>query len=252
MKKKYLLTSLAVLLAATLFNSCTKNGAAPSSSAPEVLFGIKSDNALTTLAATPNAGSNGLTTNSISTGADSVTWNSGIANIARFQFEAKKHNTEVEINSKNLTNVDLFAITPSLIGATIDTGTYKEIEIRIVFEKTTSTALPLVLKGTFKSAGTAVPIELDFNDNAVIKAQSEDVVVDQTKDLATTFSMHLNKLLAGVSAADIDAATRTNDSIIISDTVNISLYNIIKANVTSSCESKGFEKRDKSEREKGK
>jgi hypothetical protein len=247
MKNKLIASSIAVLLATTSLISCKKDSTSSASLTPQVSFALSTDNAITTFAVSP--GSNGLTVSAVSTGAASVKWTAGTANIARFKLEAKKGNTKIEITSKNLSNVDLFSISPSLISSTIDTGTYKEIEIRAELEKSTSTTLPLILKGSFTTAsGLVVPIEFDYNDNATIKAEADNVVVDGKTDLTTILNMHLNKLLAGVTAADIDATTRTSGTILISGTINASLYNKIKVNIESACSSKGFEHHDKSER----
>ena len=107
---------------ATFLSSCKKDnsaGAPSSSSISQVSFGMNSDNAVTTFAATG------------SSAASTVTFTSGMANISGFKLEATKKGFQIEIRSNNLTNVDLFAINPAFVGATIDTGTYSQIEIRV-------------------------------------------------------------------------------------------------------------------------
>lgn len=251
MKRNFTCASLAVLLTAFLFSSCTKKEDAPAFLSPQISFALNTDNSLNiqTFGSTASSG-NGLMVGTTLTNA-SVTFTSGVANIAAFKLEAKRNNMKIEITTKNLTNVDLFGLNQLLATVPIDTGTYKEIEIKAVLAKTTTTNLPLVLKGYFTTkGGTQVPLEFNFNDNAVLRAEVENIHLDGKKDLATTISLHLNKLLANITAADIDHTTRINNTILISSTVNVDLYNKILANLASSVGCKGFELHEKSEREK--
>jgi hypothetical protein len=247
MKNHLLIKGLCVITLAFMFSACQKNGTSPAASGTQLSFAINADNSATPLTASVGGG---LTTNA-TTGQASIVWTSGIANIAYFAMEAKKGNTEIEIKSKALTNIDLFAPIPAKISALIDTGTYKEIEIRVLLKKTTSANIPLTLKGTFTTLGGAkVPIEFDFNDDALIKAEADNVLVDGKTDLSTTIQFHLNKLLTNTAAATLDKADRVGGTIVISSTVNAAIYNSIKANFEHSGEGKGFDHHDKSERKK--
>lgn len=250
MNRNFLAICLAIVLVSTgtFLASCKKGSSAPaSSSAAQLSFGIKTNNLVASLATSnPN---NGYLLASIPSPAASVTFTSGIANISGFKLEAKKQGLEIEIKSKSLTHVDLFSLTPALIGASIDTGTYTEIEIRVALAKSSTADLPLVLKGNLTTpAGTTIPFEFDFNDNAEIKAEAHNVVVDSKTDLTSIITLHLNKLLANVTAADIAALTLTNNTIIISSTSNTNIYNIIQDNLSKSGDSDGFERHDRSER----
>jgi hypothetical protein len=221
-----------ITMAVMALAACKKNGTMPSSTGPQMSFQVKADNLSTNLA---SATQGSASVNSIT----GLTWISGIANISQFKLEAKKNGVETEIKSKNLTNVDLFALSPSIANVTIDTGTYKEIEIRVVFRKTSDTsALPLMLKGTFTtSGGTVIPIEFDFNDDATIKAEAHNITVTSTTDFVALIHLHLGKLEAGISAADLEAATLTNGMIVISNSSNTSIYNRVLSNLGNSGES---------------
>jgi hypothetical protein len=251
MKQVTLQATAAIFMAGILFPSCKKDNSTRLLT-PEVSFGMIADGFATTLVTVNPGRAEGLTVfGPVTTTPASVTWTSGIANITSFKLEAKKAGVKTEIQSKNITNVDLFSVTPSSISATIDTGVYSEIEVKVIFSRSTTANLPLVLKGNFKTTGGAlIPIEFDFNDDGVIKAQLANVIVDGSKDLRTIINMHLNTLLAGITSAEIDTATRTNSAIVISSTLNSGIYNKIVSNVTLSGDSKGFEKHEKSEREK--
>jgi hypothetical protein len=228
-----------VILAVISLAACKKNGSSPSPTTPQLGFQLKAVNASTTLASAPGANKS-LTTNSAVASIAGLTWSSGIANISRFKLEAKKNGIETEITSKNLTNVDLFALSPSIINVTLDTGTYKEIEIRVELQMSADTSMiPLRLKGSFTtSGGTVIPIEFDLNDNVTIKAEAENIAVSSTTDFVALVQMRLDKLEAGVTAADLDAATLTNGVIVISNNSNTSIYNKVLSNFSSCGESK--------------
>lgn len=242
--KKNLLPLIATVLFATMINtSCKKSD---STTSPEISFAINTDNSVSTTSNAVNA-TNALS--AITIGTANVTVTSGVANIAAFKLEAKKNNVKTEITTTNLMNVDLFALGQSLGSTKIDTGTYKEIEVKVLLVKSATTALPLVLKGYFTTkAGTQVPLEFDFNDNAILKAEASNVHVDGTKDLVTTVNLHVNKLFGNITSAEVDQTTRTNGTILISSTVNAALYNKILANVATWVGCKGFEMRARSGR----
>ena len=228
-----------VLVAGTLVTSCKKDNHSSAKTSTQASFGLKADNSIVPLTLTA-PGSQTLA--SVSVVASSITWTSAIANITAFKFEAKKNNTEIEITSKNLTNVDLFSPTPTFVSTFIDTGIYREIEIKVLLTKSSGTNIPLTLKGTFTDAGgNATPIEFDFNDDAYIKAEVKNVTFTSAHNLATTITVHLNKLLAGVTSAEINSATLTGGVLVISSSSNTSIYTKIVNNLANSGESEGFD-----------
>jgi hypothetical protein len=221
-----------IMLAMISLSACKKPGDAPTSKTSQLSFQMVADNSTSSL-----AGSS-LTTNSAPTGAAGLTFTTGTANISRFKLEARRNGVETEITSKNLTNVDLFALTPSIVNTTLDKGVYKEIEIKVVLQKTADTsAIPLKLKGTFAdSQGTVIPVEFDLNDDVTIKAKAENIQVTSTTDFVALVHLHLLKLEAGIMAATLDAATLTNGMLIISSSSNTAIYNRVLANFSNCSE----------------
>ncbi len=245
MKTTFLKTGISIMIAAAMLASCKKGGSYSTVlSSAQLSMGVNADNAATSLATTNNTGTPAAS--STGSAASSINFTSAIANISGFKFEATRKGLQIDVRSNNLSTVDLFAINPSMTGITLDTGTYTEIEIRVEFSKSSTSTLPLVLKGTFTtSTGTAIPIEFDLNDNAEVSAAAHDVVVDGKTNLTSIVTMHLGKLLAGISSADIAAATQTNGTIIISSTSNQSIYNRVLSNFSSCGDWDGFEHHDR-------
>jgi len=246
MKNRLLIICAAIVLAgtSTFLGSCKKDNTTPSSAGNSQLsFGVRADNGTgTSLSANSGNGSGNNTPSATA----SVNFTSGTANISGFRLEATKRGLQIEVRSNNLTNIDLFAINASVTGVTIDTGTYTHIEIRVELSKSSTAALPLMLKGTFTNAsGTVIPIELDFNDDAEIRAEAQDVVVSSTTSLTTIVTMHLNKLLAGVSASQLNSATLTNGTLVISNSINTGIYNQVKNNISNCGDDGGFDRHDR-------
>jgi hypothetical protein len=245
MEKSILKLSTFALLACATMVSCKKDNTTNSGTGAEVAFALTADNATSTLGTTS---ANGPVVNATAANA-SINWTSAIANISRFKLEAKKNGIETEIHSKNISGLDLFSLNQASITALIDTGTYREIEIKVLLVKSSGTDIPLTVKGVFTSAGGAVvPIEFDYNENAILKSEAENVTVDGTSDVTAKLNLHLNKLLSRIPSAEIDAATRTNGTIIISNSSNATIYNKVIANIILAFEARGFEKHTRKDR----
>ena len=223
--------SLIVLVVVLAAYSCKKgNTPLPVTKASQVAFGVQAANATVPLAASASK----LTINSVIT-TPVIQFTAGVANISKFKLEAKMANSNVEIETRNLMNVDLFSLTPSVVTATLDTGTYKEIEVRVELTQSADTsAIPLKLKGSFTATdGTIIPVELDVNENITIKAEAKNVLLHNNGDLSTIVQLHLDKIVAGITASDMNAATKTGGVIVISNTSNTNLFNKIRFNVES-------------------
>jgi len=221
-------TIAAIMLAVIVFAACKKNSVSPSATTgPQLSFQMMADNNASLAAASNNA----LQTNALSTGIPGLTITAAVANISKFKLEAKKNGVETEIITKNLSNVNLFALSPSIANVTILPGTYTEVELRVDLDRSNTDSLPLKLNGTFtNSGGKVIPFEFDLNNNVEIKAEAENIVITDTTNFAAIVHMHLPKLEAGITAADLDAATLTNGILVISNSSNTSLYRRILDN----------------------
>ncbi len=248
MKSIYLQLGIVALLIGASLTSCQKNNStSPTVSladSTDLSFGVQSDSFISTFTFSKPGGS-GFATNAV-VSQEAFAWTAGVANISKFKLEATRDGVPLEIQSNNLTNVDLFALTPLLSKVNIKKGLYTNVELRVVLTHAApGAALPLVLTGVFTSGGgTHWPVEFDFNEDLEIKASVADITVDGTQSLLTKLNMHLAKFLTSITAQQVDATTRTNGSIIISSTSNAALYAKIKANLLISSDSK-FEHHEK-------
>jgi hypothetical protein len=236
--------SIIILFVALAVYSCKKSSS-PRPTTTQVSFGVKADNPMVSLAASVS------NTVNLTAATPIIQFNTGMANITKFKLGAimsnmgasmdnnmgnnnTMGNNNMEIETNGLMNVDLFATMPSLVHTSMDTGMYKEMEVGMVFTQSATGTMPLILKGSFTAAdGTLIPVEIDVNENLTILASAKNVVVHNVKDMSTIVMLHLDKIVAGITAADMNAAVKTAGVIIISSTSNMSLYNKIKLNVVT-------------------
>ena len=213
----------ALVLAIISFAACkkgsNKSSVVPSSTA-KLSFQMKASNA--TLASLPADSSSTIA---------GLTWTAGTANIGKFAFEAERSGVSINIFSHNLTNVDLFALTPLQTYVTLDTGVYKEIEIT-AFLESTDTIPPLKLSGTFlNDSSKTVPIEFDLSGHATVKVEEKNVDINGTTDYTALLDMQLTRLTKGITADDLNKATLTDGAIVISKTSNTALYWKMRSNI---------------------
>jgi hypothetical protein len=160
-----------------------------------------------------------------------LTWTAGTANVGKFAFVAKRSGVTISVFSNNLTNVDLFALTPLETYVTLDTGIYKKISITAYLEKT-DTIIPLKLSGTFTNdSAKVVPIEFNLTDNAVVQVKTDSVTINGTTDYTALLNLQLDRVTKGITTDDLNKAKVTNGSIIISKSSNVFLYYKMRANI---------------------
>jgi len=217
-----------LLLVATLLAACNKNNSSNTVTAPKATSQLTFQ-----LAAVNSADSTGAAVDSVPAIAGLV-WSSGTANIGKFNFEAKRSGVSINIQSHNLTNVDLFALTPLVTYVTLDTGVYKQIEISAYLQSSNNDSIPpLKLSGSFTNDSTKViPIEFDLTDNAVVQVGASNIDINGTTDYTALLDLQLNRVTKGITAAELNKAKLTGGKIVISKSSNSQLYFKMRANVT--------------------
>ena len=227
MKTQLFSLGTVMLGAIIVLHSCSKDDA---TGGGKLSYQVKPANF--TASVSSNVASSGLIVNVNSN--SSLTWTSGNANISEIDFEAKSNNVEIEHELKNMVNVDLFNLSPVLGSISIPDGTYDEVELKLDLKQSTNTAIPLTLKGMYTNgSGAKMPVEFYFNEDFEIKVEAEDLVVNGTNDYLGLINVQLNKFLSKVSSSDLDGATKTNGTIVISSASNPELYSKLKSNLNA-------------------
>jgi hypothetical protein len=216
-----------LLLAVTLLAACNKNNRSNTTNPPSATSQLTFQ-----LAAVNSADSTGAPVDSVPTIAGLV-WSAGTANIGKFNFEARRSGVSINIQSRNLTNVDLFALTPLVTYVTLDTGVYKQIQISAFLQGSNNDSIPpLKLSGSFTNdSSKVVPITFTLTEDAVVQVGANNIDINGTTDYTALLDMQLNKVTKGITAADLDKAKLTGGSIVISKSSNSQLYYKMRANI---------------------
>lgn len=226
--KNYLLNFGSVtLVAGLLLSSCTKDN---STGDGKLSYKVKPSNFTASIGPTASGSGLIIAVNSNS----SLTWTSGNINVNEIDFEAESKNAEIEYELKQAFNIDLFDLSPVLGSITLPDATYEEVELKIVLKKSSTSNIPLTLKGLYTDgSGTKIPVEFYFNEDFEAEVEAENLVVSGTNDYIGLINMQMNKFLTNVVSADLSGATKTNGVIIISSTSNMELYAKLKTNLNA-------------------
>lgn len=160
-----------------------------------------------------------------------LTWSGGSAFVEKFDFEAEKDdNFEIEIERRVSRRIDLFGSVSQLGSIQLEPGKYDEVEVDLHL-RSTGADTAFVLRGSFvNQAGTAIPIVFFITDAMEIESEVENVVLSGIDDYNFLSTFDLSKLALGITQTQLNNATVTNGTIVISKTSNTALYNIIYNN----------------------
>lgn len=159
----------------------------------------------------------------------SISWTSGFAHAREIKFEAESADTEIEYKSTAHRRIDLFAPLSTLGFIAIPPGTYKEVEFKVELAPYNGEPA-LELRGTYN--GT--PVVLQVPHGFELKAENEDVAITENNGYTAITNFDLSLLTQGIPESAFANAVRTNGQILVSPSVNESLYRAILANLHES------------------
>ena len=223
--KNFIKLGTIILGAVFTLSACTKDD---SSGNGKLSYRVNPSNFTSSIGVIASGSGLPVITNSNS----SITWTSAGLNITEIDFEAESNNTPIEYELKQAIKVDLLNLSPVLGSITLPVGTYDEVELKILLRKSTTSEIPLTIKGSYTDPnGVKVPLAFYLNEDIDIEVEAEDIVIDGKTDYTGMINVQLNKFLTNVVSADLSGATRTNGIIVISATSNVDLYTKLKANL---------------------
>lgn len=221
--KKHLLFGL-ILLSGLSITSCKKENGGGNLS-----YRLK---AVSSISAGASTSAQGLGVKVIVTPVG-LNWESGYVNVSEIKFQAKRNDLEVSYKSKGLANVNLFDISPVISSITLPEGQYDKVKLKVEIKQERDKPA-LFLKGSYTDGNNnKVPVELYLNEGEnefEIEVEAKNIMVDSKFSYTGLISLHLDRLIDGITASDLAAATKTNGTIVISTTSNLKLYSKIKAN----------------------
>lgn len=161
-----------------------------------------------------------------------ITWTEGYANVNEIQFEGQNANSRVKFNSNAVQKIDLFAPISPLGNVLIPTGSYSQTEFKIELT-TNSTTNAFKLVGNYDG----IPVMFNLNGDYELDAEMSNLTVTKEIIYSAINTIDLSKITTGINSTDLNNADKDNTgSIVISANSNISLYNILVANLHKSVE----------------
>lgn len=162
--------------------------------------------------------------------AASLVFNSGYVIVREVVFDGDKSDgSSVSITEEKITTIDLVTgnANPEFV-MDIPAGTYTSVNLGIEIQDETSKP-SVVATGVYTNdAGVATPVRFEFNSGEVFEANANSPVTLSQNTPATakiTFDPHV--WFSTISKSQLDNAARTNGVIIISETKNAGLFNIV-------------------------
>lgn len=163
--------------------------------------------------------------------AGNIVWTSGFANPSKVKFEAKQENSKLEYEAKHVGQIDLFAIDPVTFGNfTLGAGTYKEIELKLLFQKNGSSPA-IQLGGQYTNNLMSAPILLIIDGPLEIKTEQKDVVITENTSFLAITTLDLAAYTNGITENMWMNADMTNGVIVISENSNENMYDRIIDNI---------------------
>ncbi len=117
-------------------------------------------------------------------------------------------------------------ITPEVV-VTVPAGTYTSVNLGIELQDENSTP-SVVIEGTYTNSNDEIiPIRFEFNSGEVFEADAASVVLVEGTDVVGKITFDALSWFSTVSAAQLDNATLTAGTIIISETINSNIFDIV-------------------------
>lgn len=161
------------------------------------------------------------------TQAGTITWTSGYAFSKQIEFKAQNASGQVQFQSETSKKIDLFSSVSLLGNLVVPQGVYSQVEFEIDLMPTATDAA-FELKGTYNGK----PVVFRVNSAFDLDADLANVTIADGKAYTAATSLNLANLAQGISAANLDAATKdASGAIVISASSNTSLYDIMIANL---------------------
>ena len=158
-------------------------------------------------------------------------WTSAFANPDVIVFQATQNNVQVQLKSTNSQQIDLMSsLAVSFGNFVLPAGYYDKTSLKIDLDKN-GTSPSMELNGQFTNGATSVPVTIDVTNSVELQTDQDSVTVtnDSTYDAITTID--LSSITAGITATMLLNAQLTNGTIMISQTSNHGLYEMVLDNL---------------------
>ena len=159
-----------------------------------------------------------------------LAFTTGYVVISEVEFKGKQANgAAVSFEQKQVTTLDLATglASPNLL-LPIPAGTYKEVKLEVEI-KDEDNRPSIVTEGTYtNAAGAATPVRFEFNSGESFEAESKrEVTLAANTPVTSKILFEPRVWFAPITATQLDNAQRVNGRILINESTNRTLFNIV-------------------------
>ena len=168
--------------------------------------------------------------NKQSSSSGAFVFNDGFITLTAMEYEAENGLESVEFELEENVVIDYATgiPTPDIRAIEIPAGTYDEVSVELeIFDETDEPSV--VLLGTYTSpAGTATPIRFEFNSGETFEVEREGTIVfTEGQSAIAEITFDPSAWFAGISDELMADATRSDGVIVISETQNSEIFDIV-------------------------
>lgn len=162
--------------------------------------------------------------------AETLTFQGGTVTIREVVFDADlaDGSNSISITHEQIADIDLATgtVTPN-VAIQVPANRYESVYLGIEIQDEND--IPsVVVDGTFHdSSNESVPVRFEFNSGEVFEAEAETINLTEDQDVVGRINFDPNYWFSTISTEQLEAATRVDGVIVISETVNANLFSIV-------------------------
>ncbi|MCF6365316.1 MAG: hypothetical protein L3J35_03855 [Bacteroidales bacterium] len=169
------------------------------------------------------------TTTPVTKAVNSLEWTSGSVTICEIVFDGDMTDGEsVSITHEQISTIDLITgnATPEIL-VTIPMGEYKSVNLGIeIFDENDTPSV--ITEGTYTNAdGVVTPIRFEFNSGEVFEANAASHTFKKGDSPVAEIDFSPAFWFSTITAAQLDNATRVEGVIIVSESYNSGIFDIV-------------------------
>jgi hypothetical protein len=117
-------------------------------------------------------------------------------------------------------------VTPE-VSVTIPAGTYEDVNLGIELQDVNDNPT-VVINGSYtNSKSEVISVRFELNSGEVFEANAESVIIPAGTDLVGKITFDANSWFSTITSNQMDNATRTDGVIVISESSNSAIFNIV-------------------------
>ncbi len=161
--------------------------------------------------------------------ANTIEWTSGSVLIREIVFDGElADGSSVSITHEQLSEIDLITgtATPE-INVVIPAGEYTDVNLGIEIQDENDVP-SVIAEGTYTDANNnAIPIRFEFNSGEVFEADFDSVIFDTNTAPTAVIDFNPSIWFAPVTSGMLDSAERINGVILVNETYNKDIFDIV-------------------------